>query len=402
MSGDHVIAPDDSGSFTVRFKPQRNGSRRATLWLQTNDSSRVIDGVAERGSYYIDLYGFGKAYLDYTNLKLKPAVIGSGVSSVGTVRVVNSSTATVGIQSISLVGGDAAQFAENAGTGAWPLTPYNVLPGAEMLLGVSMTPTGTPGARATTLRIVTTTGETIDIAISGEAGSQGFTVSPGRLFVGATVIAGEEKREMLTIANTGTLPVRITSTSITGSGAGDYALGAFPRLVLDPGAVEYLEVTYRPSLSGVTSTATLTIVSDAGTQTVSLEGTSLKARGVDPTGVVPGIGIGVTQPGLDLVMGSTSSVREAAAAAAGVRFAAVRPNPARERAELVYALATGADVRLGLYDGTGRLVKDLGTSRASAGEHRVSVDVTDLAAGVYHCRLTAGGVELTQRLVVVK
>jgi cytidyltransferase-like protein len=76
--------------------------------------------------------------------------------------------------------------------------------------------------------------------------------------------------------------------------------------------------------------------------------------------------------------------------------------PASDRAELVYGLATGADVRLGLYDGAGRLVRELATGRESAGEHRVSVDVTDLSAGVYHCRLTAGGVELMQTLIVVK
>jgi hypothetical protein len=270
-----------------------------------------------------------------------------------------------------------------------------------MLLGVSMTPTGTPGARATTLRIVTTTGETIDIAISGEAGSQGLSVSPGRLFVGATVIAGEEKRATVMISNTGTLPIRILSTAISGPGASDYYLGAFPRLVLEPGAVEYLEVTYAPSAPGVTSTATLTIVSDAGTQTVSLEGVSSKTRGVDPTEVAPGIG-GNSQFELTENQGTASGVREAAAAAAGVRFAAVRPNPASDRAELVYGLATGADVRLGLYDGAGRLVRELATGRESAGEHRVSVDVTDLSAGVYHCRLTAGGVELMQTLIVVK
>ena len=401
MTGDAVLAPAASGTFTVRFKPQRNGSRRATLWMQTNDSTVNVNGVSERGSYYLDLYGVGKAYLDYTNLKLKPAVIGSGVSSVGTIRVVNSSTATVGIQSITLVGGDAAQFAENGGTGAWPPTPYNVAPGAEMLLGISMTPTGTPGARATTLRIVTTTGETIDIAITGEAGSQALTVSPGRLFVGAAVIAAEEKREMVTISNTGTLPIRILSATISGPAASDYFLGTLPRLVLEPGAVEYLEVTYRPAVSGVTSTATLTIVSDAGTQTVSLEGTSLKTRGVDPTGIVTGSD-GTGQPEISLNMGSTSSVREAAAAAAGVRFEAVRPNPARDRAELVYALAKGADVRLALYDGAGRLVREIAGGSQAAGEHRVSVDVSDLTAGAYHCRLTAGGLELSQTVVVVR
>jgi hypothetical protein len=400
MSGDVVIMPDSSQSITVRFLPQRGGSRRATIWLQTNDSAMYEPGVAERGAYYLDIYGFGKAGLDYSNLKLGPAVIG-GAASEGVIRIVNSSTASVGIQSFTLVGGDAAQFSENAAGGAWPTTlPYTIDPGSELKLGVKLTPTGLPGARATTLQLVTTTGETIDIAITGEAGLQTLAVSPGRLFVGASVTAGEQKREMVMISNTGTLPIRITSTAISGAYASDYILGALPRVVLEPGAVEYLEITYAPVAPGVTSTATLTIASDAGTQTVSLEGASVKTRGVDPTEIVTGAG-GTGQPELSENTGSTSGVREAAAAA-GVRLAVVRPNPARERAELEYALATGAEVRLGLYDGAGRLVRELATGRQSAGEHRVSIDVTDLAAGAYHCRLSVGGVELSRTMVVVR
>jgi hypothetical protein len=401
MSGDVVIMPDSSQTMTVRFLPQRGGSRRATIWLQTNDSAMYEPGVAERGAYYLDIYGFGKAGLDYSNLKLGPAVIG-GAASEGVIRIVNSSTASVGIQSFTLVGGDAAQFSENAAGGAWPTTlPYTIDPGSELKLGVKLTPTGLPGARATTLQLVTTTGETIDIAITGEAGLQTLAVSPGRLFVGASVTAGEQKREMVMISNTGTLPIRITSTAISGAYASDYILGALPRVVLEPGAVEYLEITYAPVAPGVTSTATLTIASDAGTQTVSLEGASVKTRGVDPTEIVTGAG-GTGQPELSENTGSTSGVREAAAAAAGVRLAVVRPNPARERAELEYALATGAEVRLGLYDGAGRLVRELAAGRQSAGEHRVSIDVTDLAAGAYHCRLSVGGVELSRTMVVVR
>jgi hypothetical protein len=397
MTGDAIINPDSSSTISVRFKPQRNGSRRATLWMQTNDSSVVVNGISERGAYYLDLYGVGKAYLDYSNLKLKPAIIGASVGSSGTVRLVNSSATSVGIQSITIVGGDATQFSRDDASGAWPATPYTILEGGELLLGVKMLPTGAPGGRTTTLRIVTTTGETIDVTITGEAGIQSFSVSPSRLFVGTSIPAGTEARAMVMIANTGTLPIRIISATISGST--DYILGTLPRLVIEPGAVEYLEVTYAPVNPG-TSVGTLTIVSDAGTQTVSLEGASTKARRVDPdpTGVVPGIGL--TQPELELGMGTTSGVREGAAA--GVSFAAVRPNPARERAELVYGLATGADVRLALYDGAGRLVRELATGRQGAGEHRLSVDVTDLTAGVYHCRLTAGAVELTQTLVVVK
>jgi hypothetical protein len=202
------------------------------------------------------------------------------------------------------------------------------------------------------------------------------------------------------ISNTGTLPIRLDKPTITGPGASEYFLGAFPRLVLEPGASEYLEVTYAPINTGA-ATATLTIGSDAGTQTVSLEGSGAKTRGVDPTSIVTG---GTTQPELtdNPIFGSTSSVRDAAAAAAGISFEAVRPNPARDGAELLFSLAKAADVRIELYDGNGRLVREIASGARGAGEHRVGVDVSALSAGVYHCRLVTGGVELSRTVVVVK
>ena len=137
---------------------------------------------------------------------------------------------------------------------------------------------------------------------------------------------------------------------------------------------------------------------------MSLEGIGGKTRPVDPTEIVTGSGIS-EQPVISInpeFSGSTSAVRDAAAIAAGISFEAVRPNPARERAELVFSLAKNADVRLELYDGAGRLVREIASGARGVGEHRVIVDVSDLAAGVYHCRLATGGVEISRNVVVVR
>jgi flagellar hook assembly protein FlgD len=134
---------------------------------------------------------------------------------------------------------------------------------------------------------------------------------------------------------------------------------------------------------------------------VSLEGTSPRTRSVDPTSISTGNN-GQRELSDNPVLGSTSSVREAAAAAAGISFEAVRPNPARERAELVFSLAKSADVRVELYDGAGRLVREIASGARVAGEHRLMVDVSALSAGVYHCRLVAGGVEISRNVVVIR
>ncbi|HVK39346.1 MAG TPA: choice-of-anchor D domain-containing protein, partial [Candidatus Kapabacteria bacterium] len=132
-TGDYVLAPGLVDTLTVRFTPSRSGTRMATLWIQTNDSSLTRPGLVERGSYYLDLSGRGLAGLDAQDLVLDPVVIGSSVT--GTARLENSQTASVGIASIAFVGDDAAEFSEDATT-PWPARPFTVLPGDKLELGV--------------------------------------------------------------------------------------------------------------------------------------------------------------------------------------------------------------------------------------------------------------------------
>ncbi|WP_169577941.1 T9SS type A sorting domain-containing protein [Salisaeta longa] len=80
------------------------------------------------------------------------------------------------------------------------------------------------------------------------------------------------------------------------------------------------------------------------------------------------------------------------------------PNPARQQATVRFAVpARTADetVRLRLYDVLGRQVR---TVRAAAGpgRHELTLDVQDLASGVYFLRLQAGGQVQTQKLTVVR
>jgi hypothetical protein len=72
------------------------------------------------------------------------------------------------------------------------------------------------------------------------------------------------------------------------------------------------------------------------------------------------------------------------------------PNPARESSRIEFVLPTTAEVRLALYDVSGRLVRVLEEGPAGAGPHRVVWDGRDAAgyevpAGLYFCRLRAAG-----------
>jgi len=274
-TGDYVLAPGAVDAITVRFKPSRPGTRMATLWLQTNDSTLHLPGLAERGAYYLDLTGRGLAGLDAHDLVLDPVVIGSSVA--GAARLENSGTSIVGIASIEFLGGDAAEYSEDA-TRPWPTRPFTVLPGAKLELGVRLTPVGADGPRRTTLLLVTTGGDSVRLSVRGEAGTQTLVVSPSALFEDVTIAVGQSKRQTVMISNTGTLPLRITDIAITGADASSYRMGLLPRRDLDAGQTEYLELTYAPTAPGQTSAELVVTASNGTTASVTLGGTALKIR----------------------------------------------------------------------------------------------------------------------------
>jgi hypothetical protein len=85
---------------------------------------------------------------------------------------------------------------------------------------------------------------------------------------------------------------------------------------------------------------------------------------------------------------------------------AASPNPFGASTSIRYTLGRDAEVTAEVYDAAGRLVRRLGGGFEAAGAHEVAWDGTGddgarRASGVYFCRIRAGGVERTGRLVLI-
>jgi hypothetical protein len=78
------------------------------------------------------------------------------------------------------------------------------------------------------------------------------------------------------------------------------------------------------------------------------------------------------------------------------------PNPFNPRTTLRYALARGGDVRLRVYDALGRVVSVLVDEKQDAGVHEVTFDASGFCSGVYFCRLEAGGLVKTRKLILLR
>jgi hypothetical protein len=388
-TNNYRFAPGDTGLITIRFTPSRSGTRMATLLMLTNDSTLMLPGIQERGAYYVDIHGFGRAGLDAKELVLSPVLVGGTVSGVATLE--NSSTAMVEVREMSIVGQDAAEFSQSTAQ-PWPAPPVRVLPGGRLELGVTLSPTGAAGMRRAIVRVVTSTNDTIDVPVRGEAGTTQLLVTPTSLFDNVEIQIGQYNRQTVAISNVGTFPVRLQTPRIVGPDSLNYLIGTLPRLDLAPGQTEYLEITFMPLTQGVSS-ATLEIPSNIGTQMVMLGGMSPSANGDDDNS-------GNVRDN-DPSRGGTSGIA-ITGVTGGLRIDAARPNPATGAAELGFQIGAPADVTVTVHDAVGRLVAQLASGHYTAGRHTVRFDASQLPSGLYHVRVATNGTTSSTPLNVTK
>jgi flagellar hook assembly protein FlgD len=86
-------------------------------------------------------------------------------------------------------------------------------------------------------------------------------------------------------------------------------------------------------------------------------------------------------------------------------FALPSPNPADARTTLQYTLPRAGIVRLGVYDASGRLVRELASGTREAGQQTEAWDLRDasgrtVGAGLYFARLETDGHTLVRRVAV--
>ena len=78
------------------------------------------------------------------------------------------------------------------------------------------------------------------------------------------------------------------------------------------------------------------------------------------------------------------------------------PNPFNAQATIAFSLAKTDDVKIAIYDITGRLVETLVSSSYAAGEHSVIWNAQAYSSGVYLAKLQTIENSITQRLVLLK
>lgn len=81
---------------------------------------------------------------------------------------------------------------------------------------------------------------------------------------------------------------------------------------------------------------------------------------------------------------------------------AAYPNPFNPSATIAYELKEAANVRLVVYDISGRIVATLVDGWVSGGAHQAVFTADNLSSGIYFCHLTAGNFSDTKKMVLMK
>ena len=318
------LAAGNSCSIAVTFAPATTGTLSASL-VVTDNSANVpgatqtvaLTGTGSSGgttpttfTTYLGTYGSGLQTYSGTSVVLPlRAYLPTGASGISTVQV--------NLNATSSGSGEYSIYAENNGSGSFSLIISNGV-SAVPYPALTLTPSGSTVTLSTPITLgtvqitayrfalagnelqldlsVTRSGSFSDqiyiLGISGQnysspwnvsdgvwsatggAGAPAVTLSPTSLNFGSESV-GASINQTLTVTNSGSAALSVSSAAISGTNAGDFTVTSNScTSSVAPGANCSIVVTFDPAATG-TRTATLSLVDNAANspQTVTLSGT---------------------------------------------------------------------------------------------------------------------------------
>ena len=86
----------------------------------------------------------------------------------------------------------------------------------------------------------------------------------------------------------------------------------------------------------------------------------------------------------------------------GAKLLATYPNPFNPVTNITYSLDKGQNIKLSIYDITGREVQVLENGFKDNGEHSVDWNASGFASGIYYIQVMAGGIVDNQKVMLIK
>jgi len=276
-----TLAPGTNCSFELSFAPSIVGTEQAFVSL-TDNSPNNLPGNTQA----LELTGVGNgplAAVSPSSLDFGSAPEGSTTSGQ-TVTLTNTGNQPLVISNGPLIAGpDSAEF-QPEGSSCSVTTP--MAPGNSCTITIVFTPNAVRSFQAQVNFFdnagnVSTAEQVVPLTGTGTAAAPIARILPSALVFGTQAIGTTSGTQIATLTNTGSAALSITSISITGTNAADFAMvTAASSCPIASGAVAIgasctVAVDFAPQ-SGGAKTANLTFNDNAGgsPQTIALSGTA--------------------------------------------------------------------------------------------------------------------------------
>src|SRR5207245_352204 len=211
-------APGASCTISVSFTPSGPGVRAAAVNI-TDDAAGTPQSVSLAGTGIAPAVGLAPTNLAFGTQRL------STPSPAQTVTLTNSGGAPLNLTSITITGAQAADFAFAAGN-TCPTGAGSVAPGASCTISISFTPAAT-GARTATVTITDDApGSPQSVSLAGTGIVPAVTLAPTNLAFDTQRLSTTSPVQTVTLTNSGTPTLSITSIALAGSNPGDFAIAA--------------------------------------------------------------------------------------------------------------------------------------------------------------------------------
>src|SRR2546426_884618 len=257
----------------LTFTPTAASARTATVTI-TDDAPGSPQSVLLTGTGVTP----PAATLSATSSAFGNQRVGT-TSAAQNLTLTNNGGTPLNLTSITITGAQAADFAFAAGN-TCPTGAGSVAPGASCTISISFTPAAT-GARTATVTITDDApGSPQSVSLAGMGIAPAVTLAPTNLAFGDQRLSTTSPAQTVTLTNSGTATLSITSIALAGSNPGDFAIAAGTTCTngatVVAGASCLLTLTFTPTAAGA-RTATVTITDDApgSPQSVSLTGTGV-------------------------------------------------------------------------------------------------------------------------------
>jgi len=103
---------------------------------------------------------------------------------------------------------------------------------------------------------------------------------------------------------------------------------------------------------------------------------------------------------LDNIKFSANSASASEIDKAIVGVPTLSPNPMADQATIHFQTNTSSDVKIELYDMTGKMVKEILNEKLAYGNHTADVNATGLNAGMYFYKISTGSYTTTEKIII--